>query len=179
MTGLHAEAADALALEVLRLLVVVFVLDERDALGTVGDRAAEDDEVVTLADIGARGDGTEGENVSRAVRKRRHGLREAARNGLRLDVEAFFLVEALLDGDDDACDLRVLAEQDEVQVLGLGFDGVIELLRVGAFACGAACQRSEACDCTGGEGGASGDPEELPTGNISHDDPFSQLSSTH
>lgn len=146
MTGFHAEAADFLAFEVFRLSVLVLVLFEDDALGAVGDGAAEDDEVVALSYVGARGDGAEGQHVGRAVGKRWHGLGEAARDSFGLDVELLLLVIAFLHGDDDRGDLDVLAEDDHVQVFGVLADRVVVLRgSLLLFLCGAARAACEPC----------------------------------
>ena len=127
VAGLHAEAADLLPLEILGLLIGVLVLDERDALGAIGDGATEDDQVIALSDIGAGRDGTEGEHVGGAVGERRHCLGEAARHGLRGDVELLLLIVALLEGQDDGGDLRVFAQKHDVEVFGVGRNRVVVL----------------------------------------------------
>ena len=127
MAGLHAEAADLLPLEILGLLIGVLVLDERDALGAIGDGATEDDQVIALSDIGAGRDGAEGKHVGGAVGERRHCLGEAARHGLRGDVELLFLVVTLLEGQDDGGDLRVLAQKHDVEVFDVGRNRVVVL----------------------------------------------------
>ena len=160
MAGLHAETADLLPLEILGLLIGVLVLDERDALGAIGDGAAEDDQVIALSDIGAGRDGTEGEHVGGAVGERRHCLGETARHGLRGDVELLFLVVALLEGQDDGGDLRVLAQKYDVEVFGVGRNRVVVLafggvgFRLGLvlgflLACTSA-ESGDACECSCG-----------------------------
>ena len=112
MTGLHAEAPDLFPAEILGGLVLILVLNKGHAFRAVRNRAAEDDEVIALPDIGARGNGAEGEHVGRTLGKSGHGLREAARDRLLHDVELLLLVVAVLKRHDNAGDLDVLAQSE-------------------------------------------------------------------
>ena len=102
MTCFHAEAGNLLALEVFRFLVSIFVFSKRYAFGAVQNGAADNNQVITLGNIRAGGDGAVRYHIDAALGKRGHDFGEAAAEGLLRYVELFLLVVAFFDGHGNA-----------------------------------------------------------------------------